>query len=439
MPTEPTRFDGLMQSPYEQDPKSKRWMLYAVVGAVLVVVVGGLWLMTRDAEPDQALSPETTVVPNTDGSGPRETGSTTTALEQNPGTGPEPEFDPSSSGFGYEEILEPADGDIEYRVLQTWVDGGQATDDIEVMVVGYSPSLNRGVVRSDEVSPPDETGSEVRAPGVTRRCVGFTDFGGTSSSCWIVDDIVQGRPVMGGQELLLDIVSWADLPDNASVGVLTVNSEFLAWQRPRYGIVVFEYEAEVGDVIELTLLDATGKPLGVIDRTQTVSAEAELEPITGYGDFGDAVLATVDWYEVQELIVLCLNDQGINASVPARSSTSPDYVPGIAFAESQEPEFDQVQAHELLSRCRAGLNLPDAIPSDPQDLYDFYQDAHVCFADLGYDTGPIPTFEQWIKQPLGTRWDPTILLLKRYDDIQGDRSEDSTDPYATCVVVQGTP
>lgn len=434
----PDNIDELLQSPYDREPTTRRWMAFAGIAVFAMVVVGVIWILNagRADQGDAAGVPTTSVsVPGP----PSENASdstTTTVVAQEPGISPEPVFDPATSGYGYEEIFEPADEGATYRALQAWTNPEQVggdEDEGETIVVGYSPSLHRGVLQSDTVSVPDQGGSAEEL----RRCVGFTDFGGTSSSCWTVDKEVLGRPVLAGQELFLDIVAWVDLPESASVGVLTVNSEFLAWQRPRYGIVVFQYEAEVGDIIELTVLDATGNTVGVIDRTQPATGEPELVPITGYGDFSDTALDSVDWYDVQERIVHCLNDQGIDATLPARSKTSPDHVPGISFGGDQNVAGEEV--HEIMSRCRAGLSLPDQLPADPNDLYDYFEEIHLCLADLGYDSGPMPAFEEWMEQPMGTRWDPTIVLFRRYEEIQGGHQGESTDsPTTACVVVPGS-
>lgn len=393
----------LVQSPFDEEPEPRPWVWVvggiALLGVIVALIV--IWVAGGD---DTALPSSTTVA-----------GSSTTQPDEaeDPGSlldsrGPEPQFD--TSGLGANRSFDP---DASPPLSSAWQYRASTWLTVESeSVVGRFADLPLSLVAAlGVVSDPYEP--SFGGPGT---CYGLIDVqGNVSTSCFAVE------PDSAGQALFVGLVgsgvtAWGALPDEASVGVLVVNGTDTAWQRISGRAAAFEFEPSTGDVVELRVLSASGETLGVVDRSRyEPSGAISVEARTGWGDFSTTPYDEIDMYEVDSLVVACMNDNGIPATLPSRETYKERSIDLSDVEESDLGRADLVHA-----QCRVGLRVPLAptglSPHQLETQYLANVQVHECFSDLGYDTGPVPSFPTWIEQPDETRWDPFLILLSDYPD-----------------------
>lgn len=144
-------------------------------------------------------------------------------------------------------------------------------------------------------------------------------------------------------------------------------------------------------------------------QRETESAQDDVEPITGYGDFSDFEYFHVDWYEVTRLEIQCLRDQGFEVeAIP----------PGDGINFSNVPPEQHEAAERTLGACQAGLNLPEYVePTDEQlkEHYNHLLELKECIEAEGYETTTPPSLEAYIRT--GGLWSPYDLAAN--DDTIG--------------------
>ncbi|MCB1245855.1 MAG: hypothetical protein KDB69_01155 [Acidimicrobiia bacterium] len=66
-----------------------------------------------------------------------------------------------------------------------------------------------------------------------------------------------------------------------------------------------------------------------------------------------------------------------------------------------------------------GLRVPTRVGIQEDDLIEYYVssvEAGRCLTSAGYEVGEPPTQEEWLSQPLDTRWDPWRVLMIQFLD-----------------------
>lgn len=393
----------LTQSPLDEEGGRRPWAwavgVVVLLGAIVAVIV--IW---RAGGEDTTLPSSTTVA-----------SSSTTQPDQtsDPGSlsvslGPEPQFD--TSGLGADRNFDP---DAASPLSLAWQDQVSAWLAIgSESVVGRFADLPLSLVGAFGVVL-DPYESSFGGPGT---CYGLVDVqGDVSLSCFVVNSDSVGQALFVGL-VGSGVTAWGALPNEASVGVLVVNGTDTAWQRVSGRAAAFEFEASTGDVVELRVVSASGETLGVVDRSRYEPSGATfVEARTGWGDFSTTPYDEIDMYEVDSLVVACMNDNGIPATLPSGETYRER---SIDLSDVEEPDLDQ--ADLVHAQCRVGLKLPLApIGPSPDQLEARYVanvKMHECLSDLGYDTGPAPSFPTWMEQPDEARWDPFLILLSDYPD-----------------------
>lgn len=316
--------------------------------------------------------------------------------------GPDPEFD--TSNLGALQVLEPTTG-IGLGD-QSFFETSELTLEVsQRLSIGDTLDGHRIVAVAGTVSDPYL--ASFGAPGVCYHLA--NDEGGGASDCLSYDPPGTPTALFIGQAGL-DQIGWGLLPDEASVAALTVNNVAMGWQRPLARTVVFSYAPQIGDQIELRVLSADGVELAAGDRSRPVEASGTyVEPITGYGDFIDLLLEDIDIRELSSLIVECMNDQGVAASIPPPEAP----IGPRSIDLTDVPEDERAGADLAHARCRAGLNLPGPTPrsiEDQQADYEFLVTTHECLVDLGFSIQAATPFDEWLAAPSETRWDPILLV-----------------------------
>lgn len=401
-------YSGLVTSPYGDEPPRRRLWWLAVLGAVIGVGVVVWVVLGWTGEPESVAAPETT----TSTVAPTPTTSTTIrpgfqrVLVQ--GSGPEPSFDTSTLG-GIPQIFGPVDNDD-----RRWNDVGFdfLSRESKTLAPGEIPDTPYTLVRR-EGTIVDPLFPSYGGPGA---CFSLRQAQSWSDDCFAVPSPPVPRPLFSG---LLDtgIVAWGLLPSEASVAMLTVNGEDVAWQQPVYGSVAFRFDVTPGDDIQLHILDATGSVIETVDRSPQPPTTGRYvdRPIIGYGDYSGVTYDHVPIREVNELVVRCMGDNGHEAAV------GEDGRFGLLSIDlSAVRTDDKVEAKDVLARCLAGLNIPDP-PYQPsteelQESYDFLDDLQQCLSRAGFDVPQAPPFNEWATQPPDTRWEPFLLLRRQYPD-----------------------
>lgn len=137
-----------------------------------------------------------------------------------------------------------------------------------------------------------------------------------------------------------------------------------------------------------------------VSTTSTTAKEAvtSIPPISGYGDFSEQTYFEIDWLHVTELVIRCMNDQGIPATL------TPDGA-GIS-AEKIPPDQNQI-GFETMNACMEGLSLPPQEEANPDQLAEIYQynlALKVCLEAEGYDVPEPPSLEVYIDTYLTDPW-----------------------------------
>jgi hypothetical protein len=137
----------------------------------------------------------------------------------------------------------------------------------------------------------------------------------------------------------------------------------------------------------------------VLDNGTTVSSTSTtMAPITGYGDFSTQTYFEIDWLFVTELVIRCMNDHGIPATL------TPD---GAGISAANIPPGQNQIGFETMNACREGLSLPPHEEANPDQLAEVYQynlALMECLEAEGFDVSEPPSLEVYIDTYLIDPW-----------------------------------
>lgn len=161
-----------------------------------------------------------------------------------------------------------------------------------------------------------------------------------------------------------------------------------------------------------TVVATTGATVGQLTTSTTEpSLTTPVEssgPITGYGDFGGIGFYSVDWALATELMAACVIDQGFPVRFdPVEISISAEDVPADQNAE----------AGRTLDRCTDGLNLPEFVWPNTEQLSTIYQYSLAirdCLNAEGFDIPEPPSFEAWGESYQTGPWMPYNFVQPGY-------------------------
>ncbi len=120
--------------------------------------------------------------------------------------------------------------------------------------------------------------------------------------------------------------------------------------------------------------------------------DADVTPITGYGDFSDVDYFLIDWVEVTQRVVQCANDQGFPVEV---------IPPGDGISFQSVPRQQNQAAAAAVEACEAGLNLPPPEPMSEEMIGAFFLlllDVEQCLEEeFGYDIPDAPSLDTFVE------------------------------------------
>jgi len=348
MPEDRPDLSGLLESPLADASRDGRpWLPIAVAAAVVAIVGGAVLIAIRSAGDGSADGQ-----PSTPGGTPSTTIANTTTIAQpallleDPQVyegvpGPDPQFDPTSSGF--EMALSP----IESLSLseREFLGGLDHLEPTSLAAVGQVPGTQYRLFKAEG------TNTFSYDPDVGQQGECYYLFGARelptqiSTDCHTVPTTPTIAPLWSGIESL-GILAWAGLPPEASVAILVVDGERTLWQRPRSGVAAFSFATRTEDV-ELLVLDAAGAEIAHSDRTPLI--EPPTGPIPGYGDFSGISSEDIAWDEAWVLVARCMTEHGYD------TLGFPD---GLFLLEVPGSESPVVAVAEA---CLEGMGLPPSV------------------------------------------------------------------------------
>ncbi|MEX2624335.1 MAG: hypothetical protein WD651_11460 [Acidimicrobiia bacterium] len=141
-------------------------------------------------------------------------------------------------------------------------------------------------------------------------------------------------------------------------------------------------------------------PTGADTGPTTSSTSTTMAPITGYGDFSKEPYFEIDWFYVSELVVRCMNDRGLPATL------TPD---GAGISAANIPPDQNQVGYETMNACMEGLNVPPyEPPTEDQIALTYYYNLALieCLEHEGYQLPDPPSLEVVIETWTTGVWHP---------------------------------